>query len=213
MTGTAPEVLGALADLVVVSALGLLVVRPVRWAVGLLVAQAVLIALMAVVAAPGLEGWLAGGLIVATRAVAIPWVLRWAARRTGSADALDLPAPWAWAIGATLVLVGQLALPAFATGLSPAHGALLSTAIVVLLLGLAGMVSGRLLMAQVVHLVVVENGLYCAGLALTGGLPAAMEVGAALDLLLVIFVLAWLSHHVHRLDLPQNVDELSRLRG
>ena len=213
MSGVEPGVLRTLADLVVVSALALLVVRPALWGLVLLAAQAVLIAMMAVVAAPGPGGLLAGGLIVSTKAIAIPWVLHWAARRTGSTHAVDWPSPWAWVVGAALVLIGRLALPTFATGLSPAHGALLGTSIVVLLLGLAGMVSGRLLISQVVHLVVVENGLYCAGLALTGGLPAAIEVGAALDLLLVIFVLAWLSHHVHRLDLPLRVDELSRLRG
>ena len=213
MIPSVTDLLRVLADLLVISSLALLVVRPALWSVGLLAGQAAVVAVMAVAAAPGAEGWFAGGLIVATKVVGIPAVLLWAARQTGSEDAVDWPAPWAWLVGAGLVLAVRLSLPSFAAGLTPLHASLLSTAVLVLLLGLAGMVSGRLLLAQVVHLVVVENGLYCAGLALTGGLPAALEVGTAVDLLLVTFVLAWLSHHVHRLHLPLHVDELRQLKG
>lgn len=207
------DVLRSLADLLTVAALALLVVRPALWSIALLAFQAAVVAVMAVVAAPASGGWLAGGLIVATKVVAIPGVLLWAARRTESANAVDWSSPWAWLVGACIVLVVRLALPGFTQGLSPVHAALLGTALLVILLGLAGMVSGRLLVAQAVHLVVVENGLYCAGLALTGGLPIALDVGTAVDTLLVIFVLAWLSHHVHRLHLPLHVDELRQLRG
>ncbi len=205
--------LGGLADLFVVSSLGLLVVRPALWSIGLLAAQAAVLAVIAVVAAPGAGGWVAAGVIVLTKVFGIPLVLQWVARRTGSEDAVDWSAPWAWLVGAGIVLVVRLALPTFTAGLQPQHAVLLGTAVLVLLLGLAGMVSGRLLLAQAVHLVVIENGLYCAGLALTSGLPAALDLGTAVDLLLVIFVLAWLFHHVHRLQLPLHVDELRRLRG
>lgn len=212
---TVPDsgLLRGLADLLVVFSLALLVVRPALWSIGLLAAQAVVVAVMAVVVAAGAGGWVAAGVILLTKVVGIPLVLLWVARRTGSENAVDWSSPWAWLVGAGIVLVVRLALPTFTAGLNPQHAVLLGTAVLVLLLGLAGMVSGRLLLAQAVHLVVIENGLYCAGLALTGGLPAALELGTAVDLLLVIFVLAWLSHHVHRLQLPLHVDELRRLRG
>ncbi len=208
-----PGVLGGLADLLVLCSLGLLLIRPARWSIGLLAAQAAVLAVIAVVAAPGPGGWVAAGVILLTKAAGIPLVLQWVARRTGSENAVDWSAPWAWLVGAGIVLVVHLGLPTFTAGLNPQHTVLLGTAVLVLLLGLAGMVSGRLLLAQAVHLVVIENGLYCAGLALTGGLPAALELGTAVDLLLVIFVLAWLFHHVHRLRMPLHVDELRRLRG
>lgn len=209
----ATGLLGGLADLFVVCSLGLLVLRPALWSIGLLAAQGAILAVISVVAAPGAGGWVAAGVIVLTKVLGIPLVLQWVARRTGSENAVDWSAPWAWLVGAGIVLVVRLALPTFTAGLQPQHAVLLGTAVLVLLLGLAGMVSGRLLLAQAVHLVVIENGLYCAGLALTGGLPAALDLGAAVDLLLVIVVLAWLSHHVHRLQLPLHVDELRRLRG
>jgi len=191
----------------------LLVVRPARWSIALLAAQAAVVGVMAVAADPGTGGWVGAGVIVATKVVGIPAALWWVARRTGSEDAVDWAAPWAWLAGAAIVLVGDLALPTFTAGLAPQHAELLGAALLVILLGLAGMVSGRMLLAQAVHLVVIENGLYCAGLALTGGLPVALELGAAVDLLLVVFVLVWLSHHVHRLQLPLHVDQLRRLRG
>ena len=213
MTVPGGDLLRGLADLLVVFSLGLLVVRPALWSIGLLAAQAAVLAVMAAVAAPGAGGLVAAGVILLTKVVGIPWVLLWVARRTDSENAVDWASPWAWLAGAAIVLVVRLALPAFTAGLTPQHTALLGAAVLVLLLGLAGMVSGRLLLAQAVHLVVIENGLFCAGLALTSGLPAALEMGTAVDLLLVIFVLAWLSHHVHRLQLPLHVDELRRLRG
>lgn len=206
-------VLRALADLLVVCSLALLVVRPALWNIGILATQAMVVAALAVVVSPSAGGWIAATVILLAKGIAIPLVLLWAARRTGSENAVDWASPWAWLVGAGVVLVVRLALPAFTIGLNPQHAVLLGTAVLVLLLGLAGMVSGRLLLAQAVHLVVIENGLYCAGLALTGGLPAALDLGTAVDLLLVIFVLAWLSRHVHLLRLPLHVDELRRLRG
>ena len=206
-------VLQRLADLLVVCSLALLVVRPARWSIVLLACQGVVVAVLAVATAPGTGGWIAAGVILLTKVVGIPAVLWWVVQRTGTENAVDWPSPWSWLVGAGMVLVVRLSLPTFSAGLNPAHTVLLGTALVVLLLGLAGMVSGRLLLAQAVHLVVIENGLYCAGLALTGGLPAALELGTAVDLLLVVFVLAWLSHHVHRLHLPPDVDELRQLRG
>lgn len=207
------EVLHVLLDLLVVSSLALVVVRRALWTIGLLAVQATVVAALAVAAAPNAEGWIGAGVIVVTKAAGIPLVLLWAARRTASENAVDRSSPWVWLLGVGIVLLMHLALPAFTAGLNPQHATLLGTAILVMLLGLAGMVSGRLLLSQAIHLVVVENGLYCAGLALTGGLPAALELGTAIDLLLVVFVLAWLSHHVHRLQLPLHVDELQRLRG
>ncbi len=202
-----------IADLLVISSLALLVVRPAMWSVALLATQGLLVAALSLVASPGSQGYLASGLVLVTKGLVIPGVLLWAARRTDSQNAVDWSSPWAWLVGAAIVLVVRLDLPTFTAGLNPLHAALLGTALLVLLLGLAGMVSGRLLVSQIIHLVVVENGLYCTGLALTGGLPAALEVGAAVDLLLITFVLAWLSHHVHRLKLPLQVDELRKLRG
>jgi hydrogenase-4 component E len=213
MTLSATDSLRVLAHLLVVSSLALLVVRPALWSVGLLSAQATVLAAMAAITAPGAGGWFAGGLIVATKVVGIPWILLYVARQTGSENAVDWPSPWSWLTGVAIVLAVRLTLPTFTAGLSPVHAVLLDTALLVLLLGLAGMVSGRLLLAQVVHLVVVENGLYCAGLALTGGLPVVLDIGTAVDLLLMTFVLAWLTRHVHRLELPLQVDELTRLRG
>lgn len=213
MTLAETDALRVLADLLVVFSLALLVVRPALWSIGLLAAQSAVVAVMALVASPGTGGWVAASVILATKFVGIPLVLLWVARRTGSENAVDWASPWAWLVGAGIVLVVRLALPTYTVGLNPSHAVLLSTAVLVLLLGLAGMVSGRLLLAQAVHLVVIENGLYCAGLALTGGLPAALDMGTAVDLLLAVFVLAWLSHHVHRLHLPLHVDELRQLRG
>ena len=212
MVGSMGVVRG-LADLLIVSSLALLVVRPALWSIALLAGQAAIVAVLAVATTPTTAGWIAAAAIVLAKAVAIPIALWWIVRRTGSETAVDWPSPWAWLVGAGIVLVVRLSLPTFTAGLNPDHSVLLGTALVVLLLGLAGMVSGRLLLAQAIHLVVIENGLYCAGLALTGGLPAALEFGTTVDLLLVVFVLAWLSHHVHRLQLPMNVDELRRLRG
>lgn len=208
-----PATLHLLADLLVTSGLALLVVRPAGWSIGLLAAQSTVLALLAAAASPGPGGWLAAGTILATKAAGIPLILAWAARRTGSDAAVDWSPSWAWLVGAGIVLLVHLSLPAYTVGLNPSHAALLGTAVDLLLLGLAGMVGGRHLLAQVVHLVVIENGLYCTGLALTGGLPAALELGTAVDLLLVVLVLGWISWHVHRLRLPLHVDELRRLRG
>lgn len=205
--------LGSLADVLVVLSLALLVVRPAAWSIGLLAAQAAVVAGLAVVVSPGSGGWVAVAVIGTTKVVGIPLALVWVTRRTATANAVDWSSPWAWILGAGIVLLVRLTLPTFAAGLKADHAVLLGTSLTVLLLGLAGMVTGRLLLGQVVSLVAIENGLYCAGLALTGGLPAALELGAAVDLLLVVFVLAWLSHHVHRLRLPLYVDELQRLRG
>jgi hydrogenase-4 component E len=62
-------------------------------------------------------------------------------------------------------------------------------------------------------LVAMENGLYLAGLVVTRGLPLAVELSVAADVLVGIVVMTLVSRQIHLRFATIDTDRLQSLRG
>ena len=151
-------------------------------------------------------------LIFGVKAVFIPWLLlRLEAHPDQGAPPL-FPGLWSWVASGLVLVVLNPATPLVPPDVVP-RPLLLTAALDMVLLGLLVMIRRRLLLAQVVGMVVIENGLYAAGLAVAGGLPLVLDWGVLIDLLLAIFILGWLFRRTRVLLDRPDTEELSHLRG
>lgn len=98
--------------------------------------------------------------------------------------------------------------------LAPEHqGSLIvPAALATVLVGLLLLVTRRKAITQVVGYLVLENGIYLMGLTLLGAVPFLVELGVLLDLLVAIFVMGIMIHHIHREFSSLDTAQLSALR-
>lgn len=94
------------------------------------------------------------------------------------------------------------------------HGQdLLAAAISAILLGCFYVLSRRCVVNQVLGVIVMENGLFLSALAITGGMPLAIELGIFFDILVGVLVMGAMIYKIN--DSFQSLDakKLNRLRG
>jgi hydrogenase-4 membrane subunit HyfE len=170
---------GALAWLLVALGLGVVVVRRRSLAVGLVTAQALVLAVRA-----HDEAGAAGALAV--RAVALGVLLLLVVSRTR--EPRPIPASIAPMLRGGLAVALALAL----TWLIPTLGLASRNAergvLALVAFGLIAVATRRATLFQVLGIVLVENGLALAALELHNGSSAAIELGVAFDLTLIALV-------------------------
>jgi hydrogenase-4 component E len=89
----------------------------------------------------------------------------------------------------------------------------LPAAVSLVLLGLLTMATRRKALAQVAGLVILENGIYLAALVVTRGLPLAVELGVAVDILVGVLVMGLVVQQIERTFATIDTDRLRALRG
>jgi hydrogenase-4 membrane subunit HyfE len=143
------------------------------------------------------HGWIAVGLTLTVKVVAVPYALRRALARVPVTREVDsvLPDRVLLLLGVGVALLGDYgAAPlsrATATG-----GRALALAVGLMLVGLLMTVVRRKTLSQVYGLVTLENGTHLAALVAMGGLPFAVELAIAVDVLIAAIVMAILTAYV-----------------
>ena len=178
---------------------------------GLLAAAAGIVAL----ATGSGHSYLAAALTLAVKAIAVPVMLLWVLQR---APVRFEQQPVISRKLALPLAVGLILFAYFATGsLVAPEGYLtantLPAAVAVLLLGFFTMLLRRKALSQIVALITMENGLYLAAVIATRGLPLAVEMGIAVDVLIGVAVMGVVSNNLGRTFQSLNVDRLRSLRG
>lgn len=202
-----------LVDLLLSSAVVLASLQPLRAGILLLALQSTVLSLLTLTVAKATPATLVTALVVfGVKAVLIPWLLLRLERHTEPAPPPLFPGLWSWVASGLVLLMLNPAQPLVAGTLVP-RPLLLTVALDLVLLGLLVMIRRRLLLAQVVGIVVIENGLYAAGLSVSGGLPLVLDWGVLIDLLLAVFILGWLFRRARLLFAGAHADDLSQLRG
>src|SRR5439155_4936856 len=87
-----------------------------------------------------------------------------------------------------------------------------SIAIGLMLVGLLMMVTRRKALSQIFGLLTLENGIYLAALVATDGLPLAVELAVAFDVLVGALLMAILTQRISQTFQTINTDRLSALR-
>lgn len=175
----------------------IVVVRRRSAAVALLAVQSLLLGALAIAEAiETSHALLVAAIALGARGVVLPAALALVIARTRERRRI---AAERFALG-RLVAAVALALAAVALapplGLEDAGAARAAVALVTL--GIAIAAARRSVLLQVVGVLVAENGVYLASLAVAGGAPAAIELGLVCDLVAVVAVVAMLGTRIHR---------------
>ncbi|MBX5442255.1 MAG: hypothetical protein IRZ32_12110 [Solirubrobacteraceae bacterium] len=177
-------------------ALGLVVVRRRSAGVAVLAAQSLLLGVIAVDHAVTEHGSVPAAVaILVIRGVVLPLVLVQVIRLTRE------PRRVASERSALLRFVLALAVALVAIGLAPPLGlhdeAAGDAALALVVLGIAVAALRRPVVFQAIGFLVAENGVLLAGLAVSGGLPAIVELGLLVDLVLAVGVAGAFGARIH----------------
>jgi len=141
---------------------------------------------------------LIGGLTFAVKVIVLPWILyrlvdKVAARRVvplsiglGSSSLIGV-----LLVGLTYSYVVPVLLKEVQVG-----GQLLPVALSTVLLGCFFMISRRSALSQLIGVIVMENGLFLCGIAVTGGMPLIIEFGIFFDLLVGALVMGIMTYQI-----------------
>jgi hydrogenase-4 component E len=183
-------------------------------AIGLLVLQG--IALAGLVLTVGLHAGeskapLIAGLLLVSKAVVMPWAMLRTARLIGvtrERSARVNPAVELIGAAGLTLLAYAVSGPLLGTHADPATQAV-PVGISLVLLGFWQLLVRRSAITQLVGFLMLDNGIAAISFLTSGGLPLVVELGATLDVLLVVLILGVL---VVRMQAEQGHIDISELR-
>jgi len=187
--------------------------RAVIYAVAL---QGVLLGVMPIFV-HGEIGWWLGLLVIATiiiKGIVIPELVSYAMREVYISREIDpvvpfIPSLLLGAAGTGLALGYARTLP-----LAPSHsGSLIVPAsLATVLTGFLILTTRRKAITQAVGYLVLENGIFLFGLLLIEAMPFLVEIGVLLDLLVCVFVMGIIIHHINQEFSSVSTEHLARLK-
>ena len=176
------------------------------------------VALAALVATIGLdtgEAHLAAVamLVLLVKAGLMPWALRRTAIRTGATreeSARINPTAALLAAAALTTLAYVVSQPIVSADLGPAARAV-PVGISLVLIGFLVLLTRRSALSQLIGFVVLDNGIATTGFLTSGGVPLVVELGALLDVLLVVLILRVLTGRIQLAWGGTDLDDLKEL--
>jgi hydrogenase-4 component E len=161
------------------------------------------------------ELWIVAALLLLIKAWLIPFLLKRICSRIKVEEDLGLLINPILSLG-LVVLFGWLAY-LFVGKVMAVHdrqlGMSLTVALTVLLAGFFIMSSRMKALAQVIGLLVMENGLFLAASAIAGGMPFFVEIAIFFDVFVCVLILEIFVYKINRLFTHIDVDKLDSLRG
>lgn len=210
--------LDGISILLLATALGSVLTRRLDRSIHLLVVQGLLLAAAAAVVALNMgtaHAYFAVALTVAIKVIVVPAILLHALREVRVKREVEvvLSRRLAFPLAVGLVLVAYYVAGPFASLDGFVARNSLPAAVATLLMGLLIMLMRKKALSQVVGIVAMENGLYLMAVVATRGLPLAVELGIAVDLVVGVLVMGMFSRQIHRTFDTTNTDRLQTLRG
>jgi hydrogenase-4 component E len=217
---TFAQILGSAAGALLLTAVLLVWRSSLRAAVRLLAVQGAALALLvAVIGIHEREPVLlaVAALVLALKAVALPAVLarRVADQVTGrpgpDRDTPRVDPTTGLVAVSLLVTLGYLvSRPLLALGAGPAARAI-PVGIALVLIGFLLLVTRRRALSHLIAFLVLDNGIAAVAFLTAGGVPLVVELGASLDVLLVVLILHVLSGRIRVAGAGTDLDELTEL--
>ena len=137
---------------------------------------------------------------LAVKGLLLPGFLLWAMREARVRREVEPSLGPIASIGAGVLAVGlSLALGGYLPPIGEAAPPLLlATSFATLMIGFVVLTTRRKAMTQVVGYLLLENGVYAFGLALSVRMPAMVEMGVLLDLVVGVFIMGLVVFHMNR---------------
>jgi len=180
--------------------------------------QSIVVALVAAVVGAftgSIELFVVAVLTVLVKVVAITGILRNVARRLPIQREVrtTLNLPTSLLIGVALVLLAFLTSPSVVAPGTFLNEPPLAISLALVLIGLFLISSRRHVLAQIVGLLTIENGLFSGAIAIAYGMPFIVEFGILFDVLVAVIVLGLLVTMIHHQVVTTDTADLRRLRG
>lgn len=215
---TARDLLNNISLLLVVTAVGSVLVRRLNGSVHVLGVQGLLLAAAAGVVAletGSAHAYAAVAITVAVKVLIVPGILLLVLREVRIKKEIEAVIPQRLVL---LLAIGLVMVAYYVAGPLAPQGELivansLPAAMSTLLIGLLHMLTRKKAISQVIGIVAMENGLYLLAISATQGLPFAVELGVAVDLVLGVMVMGLVARQIHRSFNSINTDHLQTLRG
>lgn len=155
------------------------------------------------------------GLTLVIKAGLIPYILKKVVDRIGlSLETRSyLNRKMSFLIAGALVMVAYLATGQIAASQSPEGREILASAIAMLLIGLLVMMTRKLAVMQIVGFLIMENGLFLAGVGTSYGMPLVVELGIFLDMLIGVLIMGILTFRIQSSFASINTEKLRNLKG
>lgn len=192
-----------------------------RWlesVIKLVVLQAVFLSLLSAVLGwvTGIqEMYIAAVLTLVIKAGVIPLILSKVVHRVGINREVNsyLNMKMTFLAAGALVIVSYLATgQIIGKGSGLIHEAL-PAAIAMMLIGLLIMMIRKLALMQIIGFLLMENGLFLAGVGTTQGMPLVIELGIFLDMLIGVLIMGILAFRINRTFDTIDTENLRNLRG
>lgn len=211
---------GFVAALFIITGLSVIVVRQMLTALYLFIFHAVLLAISAIVLAVAVHsihlGWVAL-ITVATKALAVPVIVRWAAgsqvyERREVDQVLSIPVSLLAA--ATLALAAWMATTPLVDAVPdrPFAAINIPTGMMTVFFGALTVTVRREGVAQLMGLLIMESGAFFASIAVVPDLPIIAEVAAAVDVPIAALVIGLLIRNIDRVTGMTRVGLLAGLK-
>ncbi len=209
------QVLGAVLILTAFWMLGARRLADYLYAYGIQSAAVALVAAVVGASIGSLELYLVALLTVLVKVLAITSILSSVVRRlTVQREVrLVLNLPTSLLIGVALVLLAFLTSPSVVAPGTFLNEPPLAVSLALVLIGLFLISSRRHVLAQVVGLLTIENGLFSGAIAIAYGMPFIVEFGILFDVLVAVIVLGLLVSMIQHHIVTADTSELRRLRG
>jgi hydrogenase-4 component E len=152
-------------------------------------------------------------LVLAVKGVGLPWALtRTAAATAVSREPQPLVNPTAGVLAAAALttLAYAVSQPIVALESGPTARAV-PVGVALVLIGFLLLLSHRSALTQVIGVVVLDNGIATVAVLTAGGLPLVVELGATLDVLLVVLILRVLTARLQFAFGATDLDDLTEL--
>jgi len=101
----------------------------------------------------------------------------------------------------------------FISPYNDAKTAILAVAFFVVLAGLFLMISRMTALAQIIGLLVMENGLFLLASMVSGGMPFFVEIAIFFDVFVSVMIMGFFVYRINRFFTHIDVNKLSRLKG
>lgn len=215
---TARILLNDISLLLLATALGSVLIRRLDGSIHLLAGQGLLLAAAAAVialATGASHAYVAIAITVLIKVLAVPGILLFVLREVRIKREVEtvIAQRLTMLLAIGLVLVAYYAVGPLKEREGFLAGNALPAAISMLPIGLLIMLTRKKAISQVIGIVAMENGLYLIAVAATQGLPLAVELGVAIDLVVGVLVMGVIARQIHRTFDTINTDHLRMLRG
>jgi hydrogenase-4 component E len=157
--------------------------------------------------------WVSAALTVVLKGLLIPWMLHRQVRGLRlerARERLKHPASVMMAAVGLVIFSAWLVLPMVDQSLAFTRN-ILAISLAVVLIGFLLMTVRHQAVAQVLGFMSMENGLFLAAVAATGGMPLVVELGIAFDVLVAMVLFGIFFFHIRESIDSLDVDRLNRL--